>query len=331
MIEYIFASTLKKTAKMKILLIGMASTLIFTSLNAQEDLVVHKNTSVKDVTIHDLKVDSGCTITLTNRVNITGDIENSGTVISAGTLAFVGDSAQYITSFNGKGKFRNSATKPTASFTNLEFNNSSVPIAVTFNLGDGIYVDGAIFVSGKVAFTNGLVDIGTDNQFVFTTTASATRVNGALIRGFGPGGGAQMVKQYLSGASTFTYHIADNVGQYEYSPVTVKFTANSYPGRAVSVSVFDGVHRKINPVASSSYISRYYRIVGTPIGTFKANLSFSYTDDDVTGDESKMLLSKWDGLKWATKPSIVGNNSIQIAVDENTLSGSSLAEITAKN
>lgn len=140
---------------------------------------------------------------------------------------------------------------------------------------------GGDILSGDATITNTLTLNGISN------TGSNTLIIGCLATINGAGATNYVVgnvqKDFCSaGSFTFPVGTANDgslVGE-EYSPFTANVTAGTFPS-ALKVSVTDSSFMGMDPANSAS---RYWDV--TEIGNLTADISFTYLDQDVTGNEA---------------------------------------------
>jgi len=292
---------------------------------------------------NDLTVEVGGEVRIENApIRISGNIVNEGKVYTMGGIAFSGKSGpntvmQTVKNYNGNGVgvFKDAVTTaPSAAFKHLRINNIAKPVAVKMDLGgaagDTADADGKVTVSGHLAFENGVLDIGVYNQFYFTLSGTTSHTNGGLLRGIHKSGaeGGQMGKMFPSGASSFTFHIVDTEGDYEYSPVTVNLSKNTYSGKMVVLSVFGKRHSETK--GAKDFLNRYWRFILTPIGEHEGTATFSYLPKDVVGSLAKMQVSAWNGRVWTPLGAASASN-LKLAFSDKIKLGGTVCHITAKN
>jgi hypothetical protein len=256
-----------------------------------------------------------------------GDIVNNGTLTSTQTITLQttpanggattsGTVAQSIT---GSGVFRNATASPTASFTNILFDNTAAAPAITFNVG-------SLSVSGAVNFTNGVVSIGGSNDFTLVGTATSPRTNGWLVRD----GSGQLFRSWTTNG-TYTYPIGDSNGTYEYSPVTVNLTTNA-TARTIGARVTDASHPQMNtPVTAVDFLSRYWSFTDNSSASLTGTVAMTYIAgaSDVNGTESLIKAAYYNGSTWAT--TLATPSSPTLTATSATYSGLNGLEFTGRN
>ena len=107
-------------------------------------------------------------------------------------------------------------------------------------------------------------------------------------------GGALRKRFYAPGV--FTFPIGDQIGEVEYSPFTVEFTAGSFaPGAFVAAQVVDESHPAL---FVTDKISRYWKATQEGIGDFIYDATLYYLPGDVQGSEAAAWGLKYDAGRW---------------------------------
>ena len=88
----------------------------------------------------------------------------------------------------------------------------------------------------------------------------------------------------------------------DYLPVTIDFTSLSSSGD-VTVSAVDSlVQPPDGPLGANKVLRRYFKITQTGLTSFSADLTLSYSDDDLQRqgitNESSLRVFQWDGASW---------------------------------
>jgi len=270
------------------------------------NLVINLNSQLKTLT-------SGAVL------RIKGDIINNGTLTDLAGISFSQrtGSNTVLQTVSGTGKFLNAYNTGNLNapfFTNLEFDNIAKPIAVKFAVNTS---NPNIYITGNVAFNNGVISLPEINHMYFMETATATRKNGFMLNYKGRAG--QMSKLFGIGASKFTFHIGDNTGDFNYTPATLEYTANSQ-ARWMGVRVEDGDYAYLNNGSTAKdYLNRYFDVYGDLNGTWNANFTFTYLNEDVIGSTTNMKYGRWNGSTWEQYTSPVTANTFSYTFNQSTL------------
>ncbi len=101
---------------------------------------------------------------------------------------------------------------------------------------------------------------------------------------------------YKSDMATLEAQSVSGTGEYSFDSgeVTINFTAESID--TATVMIFRDTYPNTQ---STDIIKRYYRI-STSGGSFNANLTLSYDDDEIPadGDENTITMERWNGSSW---------------------------------
>jgi len=185
----------------------------------------------------------------------------SFTPATAGTFSLNGTSAQTIT-ING--------TFSTGAFSTLEINNAA-----------GVTLNNSISLLGGLKFTNGLLNIGSNNL----TLGAASSITGtpsasSMIVADGSG----EVRKTYSATGSFTFPVGDNTGTAEYSPVTLNFTAGTFASAYAGVNLVNAAYSGV----TGNHITRYWNVTSSGITAFTCDALFNYVPADVVGTESSI-------------------------------------------
>jgi hypothetical protein len=213
-------------------------------------------------------------------LRLQGDLVNDGLLSDSAGIHFgsrTGPSKRAQTVTGAQANFRNPAlAKAPGCFTALAFDNVAEPCAVTFRIGN-------IYVTDAIAFTNGAVTAQggagrPDHHLYLLRTCAVSRANGFWVTG---GKFGTMSRQLPPGASSFTFHVGDDVGSVDYSPMTVQVASNTTE-QWLGVTVQDRVHPDLAAHPAPDHLTRYWECYGDTAGTFAMTLSFAYLPADVS-------------------------------------------------
>lgn len=160
----------------------------------------------------------------------------------------------------------------------LNVNPSAAKIVV--NQGGTLAVSGnrtvgtSLLVNGTLNLTGGILDMGSNTLTIGCTGT----VTGASATGYVIG---NVTKEFCA-AGSFTYPVGEN----GYTPVAVNATAVSTVPATLTI---DSVDSALSGLAANNAASRYWNLTGSGL---TADLSFTYTDADVTGNESSWSVFK---------------------------------------
>jgi hypothetical protein len=218
---------------------------------------------------------------ITNRVNLFGGmVVNSGqiTLGNGGTSSTVIQTSQSGSLVDGGvfdvapifntgsgGHTALYAHQPSLRVTDNEIPPSRVISALTVLTVNGLEIAGGdLTATGTMTLTDGTVFTGSNT---LTHNGTVTRTNG-MVDG--------MLRREYTGAEAYTYHVARN----GYSPVLANVTAAVGPS-SLTVEAFDST---LGGFDAGATVSRNWDL--QELGDLTADLSFTYTDDDVNGNEA---------------------------------------------
>ncbi len=220
-------------------------------------------------------------------LNIRGDITNNSTWLqddgsSTGLL---------IVALNGTTGSQSVGGTNAISFENLQIDNAN-----------GVVLNRSVDLTNLLTLTSGLLTLG-GNDLTLGASASIGGTPSAANMIVADGAGS-LCKTY-GAAGAFTFPIGDNTGGADYSPVSIDYTAGTFPGNAC-VRVTDAPSPKM-PGAATNYVTRYWTASGT-VDSPTYDATFTYTSGDIVGTESAMSGKKWTNASpWTTLGLASGN------------------------
>jgi hypothetical protein len=160
--------------------------------------------------------------------------------------------------------------------------------------GQTMSLTGGLFIDGALALTNGILIMGSFNMTLGPSVSmGGTYSSTNMIVADGTG----ELRKAFSGTGSFTFHIGDNTGTAEYSPLTIDMTAGTFGSASYAgVRVTDSKHPD-NP-SQSDYLTRYWTITSSDISSFSCGVSATYNLADVVGSSGNMKTGKWNGVLW---------------------------------
>ncbi len=212
-----------------------------------------------------------------------GNIINSATHTSGsgGSISLLGTTNQSIDG-NGLGKFGN-----------LTLNNSAG--ATTLANQE---------ITGTLALTNGVLDIGSNLLNISNTSTNAitgTFATSNFIRTNGIVADLGVRKSYASGTANFTFPIGVGATA-KYTPVTMNVTANSAPG-TITVQPIDLAHPSTTDPANKE-LTLYWKVRSTGFRNPTVTHIFKYVDNDINGTESNYRLGRFVSGAWTPQGGI---------------------------
>ncbi len=218
-------------------------------------------------------------ITLGDGGATTGTVQigNTTTATNAGTfdqpftfnIGTGGQSLTYLRTTNARST--GGEIGPARSVTTLLLDDNAVNRTLTLAGGD-------LAVSGAMILTNGIFDTGAG---VLTHNGAVTRTNGYVDGN---------LRRVFAAPEAYTYH----VGQNGYTPVLANVTANTISSLggngSLTVKADDATLAGLNPAASASR-----NWILTEGNAITADLTFTYLDADVNGNEADYRAFKLNG------------------------------------
>ncbi|MGC4041420.1 MAG: fibronectin type III domain-containing protein [Flavobacterium sp.] len=187
-----------------------------------------------------------------NTTTVAGNISNSGTLTTIGTLqlagitagaAVVNTAAQTI---GGTGAFQNLAASPTANFASLTINNSNAT-GVTFGTAQSL-LSGANTgtISGTLTLTSGLINTS-GNTFIIGVSGTSAGTLSYTAGGFAPGASVQRW------VTTSAITVGNSGGHFPFTNATSQ-ARHAYFGSASAITA-GWVKVQYNDVAGTTPVS----------------------------------------------------------------------------
>jgi hypothetical protein len=222
----------------------------------------------RDISVNStLNITGGILEASTFNLTVRGNIINNGSHTTSpspatGRLYLNGTQVQHIA---GSG-----------SFGRIELDNVS-----------GAILDNNLTLSENLALTNGLLDI---NQYMLTLGPESNITGGGygvskMIRSDGVYSNGGIVKYFNAGYTGAFVYPSGVSGKYTPATLTVNSTASG----SVRINIINEKH----PATLSPYnVLNYYWEAESSISGFEGNLTLSYAETDVTGDESQYVAAR---------------------------------------
>jgi len=120
----------------------------------------------------------------------------------------------------------------------------------------------------------------------------------------------------------FLFPIGEISGTVEYSPMSIAFSEGTFPAPPVSVPKV--CVKLVNTLHPDNYfpnrIKRYWTLESENITDFKADLSFTYAQADVEGDEAELRVIQKNTTGWYSgNPTDTGTNTLSMTGVTTTL------------
>ncbi|MBS1738653.1 MAG: hypothetical protein JSS98_18900, partial [Bacteroidetes bacterium] len=266
-----------------------------TTLNMNQDLTLAANASGWDVLVF---TNTSDVLNINNKTHTIGQSGYNNTVSGLGS--FKGSTTSNLTLLGtGNVGTLNFASGGTV-LNNFTIDRTGGALAAT--LGS------VLTINSQLTLTNGYLNIAGKNlYFNLAASVGGTPATNSFVQADGAG---QVIKNFNSSYTSFTYPIGDATGTVEYSPAKVSFNSGTYSSATVGVNVVNGKH--INNI-STSYLKRYWNITSNGISAYNANLTFNYLATDVVGTEADLLTGGWDGTFWyLSDPANIGLHTLTV-------------------
>jgi hypothetical protein len=164
-------------------------------------------------------------------------------------------------------------------------------------IGTNLTLNNAVTVESDLNLTSGNILLGTNN---LTLNATAT-ISNSSASSFVITNGTGYLQKVFTANGTYTWPVGDNTGTVEYSPATLNVTSS---GGTLGMRVVNAPHP--NNGSSVHYINRYWN-TSMSATSYSWDGSFNYTNADVVGTQTNMLLNIYDpnapNIGWTEYPS----------------------------
>ncbi|HAQ21539.1 MAG TPA: hypothetical protein DCR40_20260, partial [Prolixibacteraceae bacterium] len=168
---------------------------------------------------------------------------------------------------------------------NLTVFNSSTKVSLT----DNLTVNNQLSLNGQLLLNANNLILGTTAPPITGTFGASA---GMIVTGTGE------FRKMISSNGSYNFPVGDVTGITDYTPVTLNFTSGTYaPDAYVLVKVFNVKHPQ--NVSTTNYLNRYWTITTSGITNPVYDITATYADADVTGDESKIAAGNYSGTAWA--------------------------------
>jgi hypothetical protein len=203
----------------------------------------------------------------------------AGTITGGGNPIIIGGSGTITGNIT--------ATSAPLALSGITMNRS----AATLSLGSNVTVSnttGLTLITGNIALGN----------FNLTSTIATGQLGAGSTSSMivATGSGQAFITVPTTGFITQTLPVGDGTN---YTPVTLAFSANTIGG-TVGVRTIASVHPSINSGSTpAANISRYWAFTTTALTNYTYVSTFRFiSPGDVTGTETDLKLSKWNGSAW---------------------------------
>lgn len=250
----------------------------------------------------DVYASSGKTVSISGVISGSAGLHNysAGNLVLSGSNTFTGGitvSAGKLTVASGGtlGATSSNVTVKNGATLDIQddvtINNLTIETGATVTISSGkiLTVNGDLDLTGTLNLNGGILSFGTSGSFSTGSSSNYIIVDAT-------NGGT--VRKEFNAIGNWTFHIGENSGTTEYSPISVDFqTGTSFSSAYVYATVVDAKHP--NNSSTTHYISRYWTLSQSGISNMDCDIKAVYLDpDDVTGSESSMTCGKYSAGSW---------------------------------
>ncbi len=233
-----------------------------------------------------------------------GDIKVLGDLITDGNFDFDDNNLSLEKSWTMNGSFvqDNGIISLTGS-NNQSFSGTYTNISINKSGGE-VNLSNTLSISNVLTLTSGNINLGSNN-LVITNSASGAISGGSFLSYIQADGTGKVIWDVAVG-NTMDFPIGDN---NDYSPLTFYLNSGNLASANISLYVTDAKHPNL-PV-ETDYLTRYWTLEESGITNPNYNVSYTYTDDDINGDETILFPSKYSS-EWTrgSIPANTGSNTL---------------------
>jgi hypothetical protein len=235
-----------------------------------------------------------------NQISVGGNWTNwnaSAFKQGTGNVTLNGNAAQLISCSGGE------------NFYSFTLNNSSA---------SGIQlIGGDLFIEQQISFTDGLLDLNSNNLLLGTISTNATVLGGSsnsyAITWDGTANG-KIIHRVNTNTDAYYFPMGDLT---VFSPATIDLNSGLLVSSRLEGSVIPLAHPQLG--SSTNYLNRYWLIEPVGITNPNYNVSFSYGITDATGPENTLYPAKFNTGGWQTPTgsgslAMIGTGSVNTAL-----------------
>lgn len=188
--------------------------------------------------------------------------------------------------------------------TNENFNagNLNIESGATLTIASGktLTITGDLDLTGTINLNGG--NITFDDSATFSTASSSNYI---IIDATNGG----KVRKNFNATGAWTFHIGENDGTTEYSPIQVDFqTGTTFSSAYVEASVENTKHP--NNSSTTDFINRYWTLTSSGISNMDCDITATYVDDDINGTEADIVCGKYSSGSWSAGSIDTANNQL---------------------
>jgi hypothetical protein len=228
-----------------------------------------------------------------NTKTLDGPITVNGTLSLRGTASLSLGSSTLIYGSSAILQYGASSQISAQTTSDAEFPATGGPNNLTIYNSGGVTLHASRSLNGTLAFTNGYLILNSNN---LTLGSSATIAGIPSSASMIVTNGVGEIRKVFTNIGSFTYPVGDTTGTDEYSPVTLNFTSGTYSSAYTGIKVANNKHQQ--NTSNTDYLKRYWTVTQSGISNFLCNADFIYTDGDIIGTESNIVLAKYSSGVW---------------------------------
>ncbi len=240
-----------------------------------------------------------------DQTNQAMDVAGSVTVSTGATLSLstsIGGDIDIAGNFTNNGTFNGNERAVTMNGSFVQQQIDGVATTIDFLIVDntmGLLINNALTIDNEITLTNGRVNLGTEN-LVLGANATVGGTPSASNMILADGNTGAFLRKMFSGDGSFTFPIGTNIGSdIDYTPVTVSnVTGTNYAGGYIEARVLGVQHPDLLNDNPDDFIERYWFVEQAGFDVTSYDISCTYTDNDVNGDESNILFGKRSNNEW---------------------------------
>jgi len=177
---------------------------------------------------------------------------------------------------------------------------------LNINRNQGTQLNGDVTVTNTLILSNGSLFLGSFNcTLESTATINGTPSASKMIIAAGTG---QLRKKFTSSGS-FTFPVGDDIGTFEFSPITLNFTSGTFgSGALAGVNLSDVKHP--SNTSTTDFLTRYWAVTQSNISSFSCTVSSTYLDADINGTETNLVGGKFLSGSWINLGSVTAASNL---------------------
>ena len=177
---------------------------------------------------------------------------------------------------------------------------------LNINRNQGTQLNGDVTVTNTLILSNGNLFLGSFN----CTLESSATINGTpsaskMIIATGTG----QLRKKITSTGSFTFPVGDDIGTFEFSPITLNFTSGTFgSGALAGVNLSDVKHP--SNTSTTDFLTRYWTVTQSNISSFSCSVSSTYVDADINGTETNLVGGKFSSGNWINLGSVTAASNL---------------------